>query len=76
MTETKSLTDAITWARSAEAGEYLARYADDGLTAGTDPGSRCGYSDEQLADVERVLAKRDLRLTADDRGLVATAVRS
>lgn len=71
-----SLTDAVAWAETAEAGEYLVHYEDTGLTSAEDPGSRCGYDDAELAEIGQVLGARDLRLVADDRGLVATAVRS
>lgn len=52
--------------RQIAEGEYLARYEDSDEP---DPGSRCGYSDSELAAFERGLASRGLRLIADDRGL-------
>lgn len=70
-----SLTEALRWAADAEAGSYLVEYEDTGLTDAQDPGSRCGYSDDELDQIRRALGDRDLTLTADDRGLVAQAVR-
>ena len=71
-----SLTDALDWAVTAEPGDYLVTYEDTGMTAAQDPGSRCGYDDSELDQIRRMLGRRDLLLTADDRGLVAQAVRS
>ena len=68
------MTTARTWARTAVAGEYLARYLDTAMGDDADPGSRCGYGDDELAELGRILAKRDLRLVADDRGLIAMAI--
>lgn len=68
-----SITDALAWARTAEVGEYLVRYKDAGSTPKSDPGSRCGYSDVELDEIEQVLRARDLRLVTDDRGLLAAA---
>ena len=65
----------LAWAHTAEAGDYLAEYDDDDLTAESDPGSRCGRDDSHLDDLRAVLRERGLALSADDRGLVA-AVRS
>ena len=61
----------LQWAETASAGEYLAEYEDDGLTAETDPGSRCGRDDSALDAIRGVLRARGLRLVADDRGLWA-----
>lgn len=41
-----------------------------------DSGSRCGFDDQQIADLENILGARDLTLKADDRGLVAAEVSS
>jgi hypothetical protein len=71
-----SLADALAWARWADAGEYLVSYEETGMTDVEDPGSRCGYSDDGLDEISRVLGQRGLTLTADDCGLVAQAVRS
>ncbi|MEO7895893.1 MAG: hypothetical protein ABIR65_01220 [Pseudolysinimonas sp.] len=71
-----SLADALEWARSADAGEYLVHYVDAGSTSTSDPGSRCGYDDAQLDAIGRTLAERDLQLVTDDRGLLADARRS
>lgn len=38
-----------------------------------DTGSRCGWDDAELADVERILRRGNLTLKTDDRGLVASA---
>lgn len=64
------------WAETAMAGEYLATYEDCGLDDVSDPGSRCGRDDSTLDAIKRTLRGRDLRLVADDRGLVAKAVAS
>lgn len=69
-----TLSDAISWAQSADVGDYLIHYEDTGLTHEEDPGSRCGFDDRELAEIGAVLRSRDMRLTADDRGLVAQAV--
>lgn len=66
-----TITDAMTWARSADAGDYLLRYEDTGLTHGEDPGSRCGFDDRELAEIGTVLRGRGLQLQADDQGLIA-----
>jgi hypothetical protein len=71
-----SISDALTWAASAEDGEYLVEYEDTGMTAEQDPGSRCGYDDAELDQIRRALADRDLTLIADDRGLMALAAQS
>lgn len=62
------LLDALAWARTAVAGEYLARYTSE---QGDDPGSRCGYGDDVLDEAGRILGARGLRLAANDLGLVA-----
>lgn len=62
---------AYQWAATAEAGDYLAQYADDELDDVSDPGSRCGFGDDELARVEEILGDGGLTLTADDVGLVA-----
>ncbi len=62
------------WARKAESGDYLVEYEDTGMTAEEDPGSRCGYDDQQLDQVGRWLRERGLKLTADDRGLVVEII--
>ncbi len=48
------------FARSAEAGDYLITYPTP------DP------SDIEIAEVNRILVKRDLRLTTDDIGILVT----
>jgi hypothetical protein len=65
-----TLTQAIKIAKSADAGDYLIEYADTGLTDAEDPGSRCGFGDDELAEIEQVLARRGLSLRADDEGLL------
>lgn len=71
-----SLSDALSWAASAADGDYLVEYDDTGMTDTQDPGSRCGYDDIELDQIRRALADREMTLVADDRGLVAQAVRS
>lgn len=66
-----SVPSALRWAATAVAGEYLVKYEDTGLTDSEDPGSRCGYGDDELDAIRRELGKRDLTLAADDCGLVA-----
>lgn len=68
---TMTLTDAISWARTADAGDYLIHYEDTGLSAEEDPGSRCGFGDDELDAIRASLRGRGLTLEADDRGLVA-----
>lgn len=68
-----SVADAIAWARSADMGDYLIRYEDTGLSHAEDPGSRCGFGDDELDEISAVLRARGMRLTADDQGLVAQA---
>ena len=65
---TPDMGEARTWARQARFGDYLALYSD---YPGDDTGSRCGYSDEQLDDLSRILGKRGICLSANDKGLVA-----
>lgn len=69
-----SLSDALYWARDTEAGDYLIEYEDSGLSDEEDPGSRCGFDDRELAEIERVLGERGLKLVADDCGLAAAEV--
>lgn len=69
-----SISEALDWASTAEAGDYLVQYEDTGMSHDDDPGSRCGYDDAELAQIRDSLRERDLTLTADDRGLVAVAV--
>ena len=61
----RSLSEALEWARSAEAGEYLAHHE-------AKPGNSCGYSEQDLSEIKRQLRAHDLSLTADDVGLVAS----
>lgn len=69
---------------AADLGRLLALLAESPVLMGHggDPAlalramaARCGYSDDELDRIRRALADRDLTLTADDRGLVAQAVR-
>lgn len=74
-----TLTDAIRWAETADPGDYLITYDETGLPAAEDPGSRCGFDDAALAEIESMLRARDLTLMADDRrsgggGLVVTVL--
>jgi len=66
-----SLSDALEWAAWAAVGEYLIEYEDSGLTDEQDPGSRCGFGDDELDAIRSALSNRGLSLTADDRGLRA-----
>jgi len=63
--------NAVAWAQTALAGDYLAEYDDE--PRDDDYGSRCGFDDRELGDANKVLRTRGLRLQADDRGLVAVA---
>jgi hypothetical protein len=58
------------------AGDYLSLYGDDELTDVSDPGSRCGYSDSELASIRRDLGRRGLTLSTDDRGIRVVEVQS
>jgi len=64
-----SLSAARAWARDADAGDYLIEYED--APRGSDPGSMCGFGADEIAEINEILGRRDLTLTADDRGLVA-----
>jgi hypothetical protein len=68
---TQDFHSALEWASSASAGDYLITYDDTGVSHDDDPGSRCGYSDPDLAAIERDLRERGMTLRADDIGLVA-----
>lgn len=70
------LPRALEWASACKDGEYLVEYSETGMTDVEDPGSRCGYDDVGLDKIRRVLSEREMTLEADDRGLVARAVRS
>lgn len=70
----KGYSERRAWAQTATEGDYLAEFEGDGLTALEDPGSRCGYGDDELDEVERWLADRGLRLAANDRGLVVERI--
>lgn len=71
------LQDAIEWAQECEAGDYLVTYDGWEAYSGTSAedtvadGSRCGFGDDELAAIERVLRDRDMTLQADDSGLAA-----
>lgn len=66
---TKTYSEIREWTRTVQAGEYLAQYG-----GAADPGSRCGYSDLRLSEIRTALRARDLRLEADDLGLVVRPV--
>lgn len=68
------IASAMRWARAAVQGDYLITYEDSGLTDDEDPGSRCGFDDAELAEIEAELRKRGLTLLADDVGLYAQEV--
>jgi hypothetical protein len=72
----RSFAEAFTWARTCDAGEYLARYSEDDLDDVSDSGSRCGFDDLELDDLKRELGKRGMTLEADDEGLVARELAS
>lgn len=69
-----SLVDAVIWADTARAGDYLIRYVDPrfegvrNLTA--------GFNDSELAQLSWVLMANGLSLEIDDVGLVARALPS
>lgn len=63
--------DAIGWARSAPAGDYLAAYPEGSvLDAETNPYALCGYDDATIAEIEWVLRGRGMQLFADRVGLL------
>ena len=67
---TMNATEVRVWAKTVDAGEYLATYDD---TVGEDSGSRCGYADSELAQIRSRLAERGLEIESDDRGLIVRA---
>ena len=67
------LSEAIQWAKTAEEGDYLVYWDEDGFNSETDPDSRGGFDDAELAEIETVLRRRGLTLEADDIGLAARA---
>jgi hypothetical protein len=68
------MTSSREWARQADAGDYLIAYATCGVDPADDAGSRCGYGDDELAEIDSILERAGLTLKADDIGLVAVAV--
>lgn len=64
---TKGYQEIREWTRTAAEGDYLAEF-EDGPEA--DPQSLCGYTEPEMADIDRRLKERDLRIDADDKGLV------
>lgn len=74
--DTISMSDARKWAKTADAGEYLCEYEDVYETdeeRAKDDGSMCGFGADEIAEINAILARRDLTITADDRGLVAVS---
>jgi hypothetical protein len=69
-----TIGEAREWALECEAGDYLVEYEDDGLDEASDPGSRCGFGDDELDAIGRILSDRGMKLEADDVGLVAVEV--
>lgn len=65
-----TLRDALSWAAEAEPGSRLIDYDETGLTDLEDSGSRCGFSDRDLAAIRNALPD-GIVLVADDVGLVA-----
>lgn len=63
---TPDMGQARAWSRVARPGQYLATYSE---YSGDDHGSRCGYADDQLDELGRILRKRGLRIDTDDVGL-------
>jgi len=55
---------------TAVVGDYLATYWE----GERDTGSRCGWPDSAITDIRCRLARRNLTLFADDRGLVIAEV--
>lgn len=62
------------WAQHVKPGDYLARYENLAEVLATMDGSRCGYSDADLALVRVRLGSRGLTIKADDKGLVVVRV--
>lgn len=62
------IKQALGWAESAKRHEYLV-YWDD--SPADDPGNRGGFDDSELAQIDDVLAERDLTLATDDTGIYA-----
>jgi len=67
----RGMSSTREWARQASSGDYLICWHDSGLSDSEDPGSRGGYSDDEIAEIDRILGERDLILRADNLGLVA-----
>lgn len=63
-----SMSDARSWAKNCNPGDYLIWWDD---VEGDDPGSRGGFGDDELDELSKILRARDLHLVADDCGLVA-----
>lgn len=63
------------WAMSsAKVGDYLALYEDCDEDCRREGDSRCGYSDNHLDVVKRILGSRKLMLGTNDRGLVVRRI--
>lgn len=59
------------WSGTAASSQEAYDRAHDAITA---DGSRCGWGDAELAAANRILARGDLRIEADDMGLRVVSV--
>lgn len=66
----RDMTASREWARQADAGEYLIKYATCGVDESDDTGSLCGYGEEEIAQLGNILDARGLRIEANDVGLI------
>ena len=64
-----SIAQALAWADVAEVHEYMIFWSEDDAD---DPGNRGGFDDAELAQINDVLAKRNMTLTTDDIGIYTT----
>jgi hypothetical protein len=70
-----NVTEAIQWARSAaQRGDYLIEWTEAELAAQDE--SRMGFSDEEVASIDRQLARSGLQLAANHLGVYAEALAS
>lgn len=64
---TKTNHELREWTRAAAEGDYLAEFEDG---PEDDPQSLCGYTEPEMAEIDRQLGERGLIIRTDDAGLV------
>ena len=62
---TQDANGSVIWEGEATDGQAAYDHAER-----ADTGSRCGWGDSEIDAAQRILARSDLTLVADDRGLV------